>query len=174
MTEPSAGPLVDFYRGHGRTWQGYTVERILQADDAWLEETHDYVQWLFPLRERSAFMLRAPRLDDAQIDAFRGDEELRKRVAAALDRMLAFYGFEPIGDGPPAVVRAATFEARARNGLTRRNHNHLRLTRIIRSLRLLGLEDRAQALFGALEAVYAERPDAIGETTFAYWRDAAR
>jgi hypothetical protein len=52
------------------------------------------------------------------------------------------------------------------------NHNHLRLTRILRSTLLLGLEPESKALFGALNALYREHPDSIPARTHAFWSSA--
>jgi hypothetical protein len=53
------------------------------------------------------------------------------------------------------------------------NHNHLRLTRILRSTLLLGLEAESAALFHALNAIYREYPTRISARTHAFWSDAA-
>jgi hypothetical protein len=88
--------------------------------------------------------------------------------------MLAFYGFILNDAAPPAILRGPDFPKRAANWLSPGNHNHLRITRILRSLRLLGLNEHAQAFFGALQEVYKERPSCITATTFDYWKRAAK
>jgi hypothetical protein len=55
------------------------------------------------------------------------------------------------------------------------NHNHLRLTRIIRSLKLLGLPKDAHALMLCLEDIHrVEGRDIISEETLKHWRQAGR
>jgi hypothetical protein len=56
--------------------------------------------------------------------------------------------------------------------LTSGNHNFLRISRILRSLSLLGLRTHATALLKCLEGIYAEDPHTIGATTLGYWRRA--
>ena len=46
-------PLVAFYRDGARDDEGRTLAEILAWDDDRLEEIHDFIQWLFPLPERS-------------------------------------------------------------------------------------------------------------------------
>jgi hypothetical protein len=170
-----AGPLVDFYRGRNRAGCGATIDEILGWDDGRLERVHDYIQWLFPLRSRSGAVPTAPVLDARQIDAFRADQELRSRLEAAFKRMLAFYGLACVStESGLRVERSSSFEDRARAWLRPRNHNYLRLTRIMTSLRLLGLPEHATALFRALDRIYVDRPEAIGPATFAYWKSASR
>jgi hypothetical protein len=65
----------------------------------------------------------------------------------------------------------------SRNWLHAGNHNHLRLTRMLRSLRVLGLEREAATLWDALRVLY-ERERAAGRRTitaetFAFWERAA-
>jgi hypothetical protein len=113
-------------------------------------------------------------LDAATIATIRGSAEMQGRLRDAFDRMLAFYGFALEGD---AVVEGPRFGAASRNWLHAGNHNHLRLTRMLRSLRVLGLEQEAATLWAALRALY-ERETAAGRRTitaetFAFWRQAA-
>ena len=143
-------------------------------DDARLEMVHDYIQWLFPLPERSGANPSAPVLDAESIAAIRGDAEMQGRLRAGFERMLAFYGFALEGD---ALVEGPRFAAASRNWLHAGNHNHLRLTRMLRSLRVLGLEREASLLWDALRALY-ERESAAGRRTiaaetFAFWKRAA-
>jgi hypothetical protein len=42
----------------------------------------------------------------------------------------------------------------------------------LKSLTLLGLEDRARALLEYLDTLYHEHPTIIGATTLSYWRAA--
>jgi hypothetical protein len=165
--------LTRFFAG-GEDDQGRTFDEILGWDDARLEIVHDYIQWIFPLPERSGANPWAPVLDAATIAAIRGSAEMQGRLRAAFLRMLAFYGFALEGD---RAVEGPRFAAAARNWLHAGNHNHLRLTRMLRSLRVLGLEHEAEMLWEALRSLY-ERESAAGRRTitaetFVFWRQAA-
>jgi Opioid growth factor receptor (OGFr) conserved region len=168
----NADKLTRFFAG-GADDDGRSFEEILGWDDARLEMVHDYIQWIFPLPERSGANPMAPVLDAEAIAAIRGSAEMQGRLRSAFLRMLAFYGFALDGD---AVVEGPRFATASRNWLHAGNHNHLRLTRMLRSLRVLGLEREAAALWGAMRALYeretAERRTITGET-FAFWRRAA-
>lgn len=166
-----SGPLVAFYRDGARDDAGRTLEEILAWGDDRLEAVHDFIQWLFPLPERSGANPAAPTLDQATIDAFHATAEMQQRLRASFERMLRFYGLSWTGI---AVERAPDFAARAQNWLRPMNHNHLRLTRILRSTLLLGLEAESKALFQALNAIYREYPDRIPARTHAFWSNAQR
>ena len=91
--------------------------------------------------------------------------------------MLRFYGFEFVPGPPLRVEQAPNFGSRADDWLSAGNHNHLRITRIIKCLMLLGLESQAQAFFQALSDIYdVERRKqwpAVSATTFRFWQSAA-
>jgi hypothetical protein len=70
------------------------------------------------------------------------------------------------------VTRTATFEERARVWLTPGNHNFLRLTRIMKSLSILGAANVARAILAGLEEIAAANPATVGETTLEYWQGA--
>ncbi|MBN9658959.1 MAG: hypothetical protein J0H49_12320 [Acidobacteria bacterium] len=173
MSPAIESPLVSFYRGTGRDDAGRRLKEIRQWPDERLEYTHDYIQWMFPLRERSQFNYGAPVLDEAAIAVFRDDAALRAELFESLKRMLLFYGLEWHED---AVRRTGRFAERALDWVTAGNHNHLRITRILKCLRLLGLAKEARAFFDCLAAVYEEergkpRPG-ISAVTFQFWSEA--
>lgn len=174
MASPGEGArIVAFYEGSAPDDRGRMLSDILGFDDDRLESVHDFIQWLFPLRERSSANPLAPVLDDAAIAAFHARPELHAALRRSLDRMLAFYGFDWRGE---RIVKSDSFPGSS-GWLSAENHNHLRLSRILGSLRILGEPQAAQALFEALEATYREERLAgrnrISERTFNFWSRAA-
>jgi hypothetical protein len=169
--------IIRFYEGEAPDDRGRSLEQIWRWPDEKLERVHDYIQWLFPLPEPSSFNPEAPTLDEETIREFRRRPELRAKLRSSFLRMLAFYGFELIEENPLRVVPAESFAERSRNWLTPSNHNHLRITRILRSLRLAGLGDEAVAFFRCLAVLYEKESSSpeprITEETFGYWRAAA-
>jgi hypothetical protein len=168
----AASQLLAFYRGTGTDPRGRLLAVILAWDHERLESVHDYIQWLFPLDQASAFNPRAPVLGRDEIETFRADVLLRQRLRDIFLVMLDFYGLELSSAGVPAVVKAPAFPDRARVWLSPGNHNHLRLTRILKSLTLLGMEELALALFRCLEAIYRESGGRISTLTYDYWHEA--
>lgn len=168
-------PIVAFYLGKATDSEGRRLDQIWGWSNRELEWTHDYIQWLFPLRERSQFNPEAPILTAESIDAFRKNDELRNRLTTSVQVMLKFYGLKSLvaADGSLEVSRAPDFNERRPEWLTAGNHNFLRLTRILRSLQTLGLPNWAQALFASLDEIYRENAPEIGAKTFAYWKSAA-
>jgi len=142
-----------------------------------IEDAHDYIQWVFPLNTESSADPDAPLLTEEARRAFAWDEVLKDRVQKSLAVMLRFYGLErlPLPDDKLVVIRAVTFPDRRGVWIWPNNHNHLRLTRIIRSLRLIGLKKDAQALAKCLDDICrVEGRDIISQETCDQWRQAAR
>ncbi len=169
-------PIISFYTGLPADWKGPNVGPIWAADNEFLEHAHDYIQWLFPLREPSNYNPSAPVVSAAALVAFQRSFELKRCLTRSLLVMLAFYGLEFIETEGERIriVKATTFGQRSANWLKPGNHNYLRLTRIIKSLKLLGLPAHAGALFECLGELYRNEPDKIGPETFAYWEAAVR
>jgi hypothetical protein len=155
--------LLAFYGDEeGPNSSGYTLEQVLEWGDEDWEHQHDFIQFLFPTDEPSMFNADAPVLDAATIARFRADPLLRHRLRRAFDRWLAFCGIIRTDDG-------LAFDNPNPRVWDRQNHNWLRITRVLRSLNLLGLPDKAQAFFALLTTV---RPR-IDPTTWGYWERAA-
>ena len=172
-TIPGMSDIVDFYRGTGTDHRGRTIDQVWAFDHDELERIHDFIQWLFPTDRPSAFNAWAPVLTAESIAALRGLPDLRPRVERSLDVMLDFYGLRRHDGSTVTIEPFVTLEARGPRWWGAGNHNHLRLTRIITSLGLLGLPDEAVALERALQAIRRERRTGISDETARYWAAAA-
>jgi hypothetical protein len=161
--------LQDFYRRLGTDTEGRRLEDILAWPDDDLEAVHDFIQWLFPLPEPSQFNSDAPLLTDQDIAAFKSDPVLQANLMKSFERILAFLGLV-LADGK--IVDGPRFTARVADVWASPNHNWLRITRILRSLTLLGMTAQAQALYERLDAMYSSRRFPIWAETFRYWTEA--
>jgi hypothetical protein len=160
--------LVAFYRGEAPDDQGRTLGDLWAWGNERLESVHDYIQALFPLPEPSRFNARAPLLDAAALARFRSEPVIRANLLRSLGVMLRFYGFRE--DAAGRVVPADNFAERAAEWLVPGDHNHLRITRILRCLTLCGLGDRAAAFLAVLKEVAG--PGKVAPDTPAYWENA--
>jgi len=102
-------------------------------------------------------------------EPWKGEIKDRPEVVLVTDKWLIPNQIANINAGHVENYR---FEARASNWLRPGNHNLLRLTRILRSLTLLGLPVHALALLNTLEKIATERLDVITDTTLEFWRAA--
>lgn len=90
--------------------------------------------------------------------------------------MMSFYGLETRSGEQVTLNRAPNFAAKATVWLSPGNHNHLRITRILKCLNVLGLEEEAKAFFDCLSEIYDDEQSksmpAISDETMRYWREA--
>jgi hypothetical protein len=161
-------PVVRFYSGQGTDERGRSLADIQGLDDTRMEYFHDFIQWMFPLRQPSAFNAGAPVLTDDDVREFHERPELRAALRRSFEAFLGFLGLE-YADG--AVRETAKFARRAKV-FEIPNHNWLRITRVLLCLHTLGLVDECRAFFDYLKGVYEQRRG-VTDDTFQYWRDAA-
>lgn len=154
MTEATAGPLHAFLAGVGRDGRGRLAADVLGFPDKDLEAVHDYIQWLFPLPTRSAAQPHSPILTPAEIAAIRADPRAVDTLKAATERMLRFY-------------------RDTRWWLSSHDHNHLRITRILHSLRLLVGYGEARAFHKAILALHEAAGAPVNTRSLHYWAEAA-
>lgn len=103
-----------------------------------LERVHSYIQWLFPLREPGVNYM-ASELTKKEIEAFKKNEDAKKRLVESYELMLGFYGIRLVNKDTGEVKRAENWKERFGN-LERNMHNNLRITRILKSLGELGFK----------------------------------
>lgn len=142
--------IVDFLEGGGPDSAGRGIDEVLRFGLGALESRHDFIQWLFPLQEPSAAMPGSPVLDAEDVAAIKASLRAQAHLMAACDRMDWFYG-------------------QTDHWLRPQNHNHLRITRIIKSLRLL-VGDFAADQFRTTIMTRVEHQHAVvGETALRHW-----
>ncbi|KQP30208.1 Opioid growth factor receptor (OGFr) conserved region [Methylobacterium sp. Leaf102] len=147
------GPIHAFLAGEGSDGEGRRLADVAAFGDARIEGVHDFIQWCFPLREASLAVPGAPVLTRAEAEAIRADPAALSGLRAARDRMMRFYGDT--------------------NGWLRaHDHNHLRITRILRALRNLLGSREAQAFHAFVTARNAEAGAPINPDSLRYWANA--
>jgi hypothetical protein len=142
-----------FLEGEGTDARGRTVFDVLAMDDVAVERTHDFIQWLFPLPEPSAAVPDSPVLTPGDIQAIRVSELAPIALAGATDRMTAFY-------------------QTTHDWLMPNDHNHRRITRIIRSLRLLQGDEAADAFRDMILARVEATRAPVSTRSRGYWATA--
>ena len=136
----------------------------MQQDDRWLEYTHDFIQWLFPIDAPSGVNPNAPVVTAQAAKELGAIQEVAGNLRRACVRMAAFYGF---AIKEASIERANNYALRVHFWAARPTHNDLRITRILRSLTLFGLSAQAHLFHdAAIAAVRENRTDAAVER---YW-----
>lgn len=153
---------------HEQDHYSRTLGDILSWPDEDLEFSHNYIQFVFPLPESSDFNSRAPIVTKEVREAFLADPRLQNELRQVYVRILHFYGLQLEQNGE--IGKAADFATASRAWRRRFDHNHLRITRILRSLRVLGLQREAEQFYTAL-LEHGEGGE-VGTRTKMYWNRA--
>jgi hypothetical protein len=158
--------LVAFYRGEGHDHKGRRLEDIWALSPFWLEHTHDYIQWLFPIPEVGRFNAFAPLLTPTVQAAFEHETPLRHHQQRSLDIMLDFFGLTRNGN---AITPQPFLSIQTHIWLKAGGHNHLRIKRMIRSLFLCHQPELARALQQAVIDI-GTRYGVVSDNSLNYWR----
>jgi Opioid growth factor receptor (OGFr) conserved region len=166
--------IVPFYLGEEVDAEGRMIAEIWAWDFEELECAHDYIQWLFPLTEVSAFNNDAPLVDESVIATFAENQQLRQNLLKSVVVMLIFYGWEGVVEatGKLSIKTSLCRQERQVEWLCPCDHNYLRITRILKCLMTFGLQQPALTFYGCLQQIYQEHSDLIGGETFSYWTSA--
>ena len=151
--------IIEFLRGRVGDYKDRTFASMLEWTDKDLENCHDQVQWMFPLHEESQHANTYPIVDKDVIDKAKQYPEIKDNLRLAKDRFERFYA---IGAYEDRDIQ--------RKWCRDRNHNLLRVTRIIRCLRLFGLEEEAHDFYK--KAYEVGEHFGISQLTKMYWSKA--
>lgn len=132
----SRSDIILFYYGERVPNCRHTFDDVIRFTNDQMENTHDFIQWLFPNKEASNYNEHAPLLTDEDIQLFKTNQLLCNRVSDAVMEFMWFLGFNweidydyKIVDAEPTLI--------AEMQLNFFNHNHLRITRMIKFLKLI-------------------------------------
>lgn len=172
--------IVEFYRGERRNHVGDLLKHMMEFSLREMEDNHDFIQWMFPSNEPSQMNDEAPVLTLEESEIFKNDPELQKQVEASFRKFLNFLGLELIESPIPDIFPLFIMEKMviALKPTTERpypiwwmddfNHNMLRITRVLKCLRLTGLDTHAKAFFVFL----SEHKFKFSPNTFGHWERA--
>lgn len=144
--------IFAFLEGEQENLFGLHIEEFFAFDYKTLETKHNYIQWVFPTPEPSKHGF-SPKitLNDAKT---RNNETIRQNMRKAYQIMRSFYSIE-----------------RKSEWLTPGNHNFLRISRILRSLRVFSLDEEAEEFYNYLCKVKRCHPNAIPDKTVKIWTE---
>ena len=143
--------LVDFLNETGPDHQGRYLQDIWDFNDKAIEQTHDFIQWMFPLTEKSMSVPGAPTLSAEDIEAIRTSEVAR----ANLERSANWYlGFLQRND----------------HWIRSYDHNHLRITRAIKSLSLLLSKEIAEGFLNSVFDIAGDRVNVVRQDAVCFWK----
>lgn len=145
--------ILSFLQDVGPDHQGRYLSDIWKFSDQQIETTHDFIQWVFPLAEPSSAVPDAPVLEPGEI------ELIHKSSPATMNLEKSGQWF-------------LDFLARSKGWLRPHDHNHLRITRMIKSQRLLLGELAAESAKQRVLQMVKKANAPVSDLTSDYWRAA--
>ena len=145
--------LVDFLNGTGPDHQGRYLRDIWDLDDNAIEQNHDFIQWIFPLTEKSMSVPGVPTLSAEDIEAIRTSEVARANLEKSAQWYLGFL-------------------QRNNHWIKSYDHNHLRITRVIKALNLLLSQRAALTLLNSVLEVAGDKVNSVNQDAIRFWRAA--
>src|SRR5210317_1614973 len=142
--------IVSFLEGKTPDHRGSILAMLLQQTDHQAETTHDYIQWLFPLNEPSRSVNGVPVLTELEIDEIRQSSLAQANLAKSARWFLGFL-------------------ERNDHWITKYNHNHLRITRVIKSLRLLASDKAADEFRDKVLAAAGDNLNLVDQKARGFW-----
>ncbi len=141
-----------FLTNEEKDFKGRFLEEIWNFSDQEIESTHDFIQIVFPLNKASRSVFHGHYLDSANlIKNIKQNTKIKENIIKSSEWFLSFL---------------------KRNNYWNRkhNHNHLRITRVIESLRLLVSDKEANKFYqSVLELV--ESNNVINKITLDFWKN---
>tara|TARA_B110000503_G_scaffold7746_1_gene10552 strand:- start:256 stop:741 length:486 start_codon:yes stop_codon:yes gene_type:complete len=145
--------LYNFLANKGPDFKDRYISEILNFSDKDIEEKHDFIQWVFPTDEPSSIASDVPIVDDEVIDLFQKNEIAQTNLKNAKDLYLSF------------LFRNSHWGKKY-------DHNHLRITRVIKCLRLLLGDKEADDFKQKVYGILGGRILLIDEKARRYWSKA--
>ena len=154
--------ITEYYRGKAKDIDGRTLQDAWEMYGDW-ETCHNFIQFILPLREPSAFNPNAPLLTEEDIVIFQSDPIIRVNLIHSARLLLKFFGMTldykdrgwQVSSYKPNTLQIE-FDKDTDENRTRIfgpfNHNHLRMTRLLLCLTICGLENIANVIYNFLIA----------------------
>lgn len=145
--------LINFYINGYPDDFGRTFDQMMNQSDDWWEETHNFIQWVFPTNTPSRLYLDAPILDLETIKKFRSSYDVETNMTRAI---IKFMSFLKLYEKNPSWI-------------CERPHNLLRVSRAIESSLLCMSHANLATFF--FNAVVSVETDSIffHDSRIKYW-----
>lgn len=142
--------ILEFLCGRQSDLMGRNLSDIWSYDDKQIEETHDFIQFLFPLNEPSKSSFHGFYLTEDDVCKIIESSEAKTNIIKSSEWFIGFLD-------------------RNRIWLDGYNHNQLRITRVIKCLRLL-VGDEAADHWRERVITFVGVTSSIPDESLAYWR----
>tara|TARA_B100000959_G_scaffold257797_1_gene292187 strand:- start:58 stop:495 length:438 start_codon:yes stop_codon:yes gene_type:complete len=144
--------MLNFLEDNERDVYKRYLKDIWIMSDEQIEDTDNFIQWVFPLNERSIEVPKSPILTNEEIISIKKSETAQKNIKKSTEWFLEF------------LTRNSYW-------ICQTNHNHLRITRAIKSLRLIHSNEEAEKFKNSIMNLINGNEKKINLTTLEYWKN---
>ncbi len=117
--------IDDFLKGNEPDIHKRYLKDIWMMSDDQIENKHNFIQWIFPLNVKSNAVPSSPILTKKEIISIKKSETAQKNIKKSAEWFLKFLSSNSYW-------------------ICQNNHNHYRITRVIKSLRLIHSNEEAE------------------------------
>ena len=142
-----------FLTNQENDFKGRNLDLIWQYSDAEIDGNHDFIQLIFPTNKPSRNSFHGYYLDNELLI-----EQLRSNVLVKENLLKSAAWF-------------LSFLSRNKSWVSGYDHNQLRITRAIESLRLLVSDEAANEFFQSILSLVKD-PTSINSATIKFWEEA--
>ena len=142
-----------FLTNQANDFKGRNLDLIWQYSDAEIDGYHDFIQLIFPTNKPSRNSFHGHYLDnEILIEKLRNNIEVKENLMKSAAWFLGFL-------------------SRNKSWASGYDHNQLRITRVIESLRLLVSDEAANEFFQSILSLVKD-PATINPATIKFWEEA--
>ena len=142
----------NFLNHQEKDFKGRTLNDIWKFSDQEIENNHDFIQIIFPLNKPSQSVSHGHYLhNEEEINKIKQNENIQKNIIKSSLWFLSFL-------------------KRNHQWKNKYDHNQLRITRIIKSLRLLVSDNEADRFYKSILELLGNAK--VNNTTLEFWKNA--
>ncbi len=144
--------IDDFLKGNKPDIHKRYLKDIWMMSDDQIENKHNFIQWIFPLNVKSNAVPSSPILTKKEIICIKKSEIVQKNIKKSAEWFLKFLSSNSYW-------------------ICQNNHNHYRITRVIKSLRLIHSNEEAENFKNSIMNLIQGNEKKINLTNIQYWKD---
>jgi hypothetical protein len=134
-------------------YKGRKLKDILKFSNNKIEETHDFIQLIFPLNEPSFFSSNKNYIKSSeQLKELKSNLQIKKNILNSADWFISFL-------------------SKNNHWITHYDHNHLRITRMIKSVRLIVGNAEANNIYNKIISIEGVLIN-VSKKSLKYWKEA--
>mgnify|MGYP001169483127 CR=1 FL=1 len=134
-------------------YKGRKLKDILKFSNNKIEETHDFIQLIFPLNEPSFFSSNKHYIKSSeQLKELTSNLQIKKNILNSADWFISFL-------------------SKNNHWITHYDHNHLRITRMIKSVRLIVGNAEANNIYNKIISIEGVLIN-VSKKSLKYWKEA--